>query len=56
MIIGYPVHPVCAHSWKSGEDILKKWPNSEEMLINGRAPVAGEIFKMPFLAKTFRCH
>eukprot|EP01091_Cochliopodium_minus_P021039 TRINITY_DN943_c0_g1_i1.p1 TRINITY_DN943_c0_g1~~TRINITY_DN943_c0_g1_i1.p1 ORF type:complete len:584 (+),score=152.61 TRINITY_DN943_c0_g1_i1:86-1753(+) len=51
---GYPVHPFCSYQWKQGEELLKKWPNSGEMLIEGRAPKSGEIFKMPYLANTFK--
>ena len=51
---GYPVHPVCASQWEEGVEQLKLWPNSEEMLLNGKAPKTGEIMKMPYLANTFR--
>ncbi|MHA1259907.1 MAG: gamma-glutamyltransferase family protein, partial [Candidatus Heimdallarchaeaceae archaeon] len=51
---GFPVAPLTARSWERGVYQLKLGPNSEELLINGRAPKAGEIMKNPTLANTFR--
>lgn len=51
---GFPVAPITALSWKAGERQLKQWPNSEELLINGEAPKAGQIMKNPTLAQTFK--
>jgi len=33
---------------------LMNGPYSNEMLLNGRAPTAGEIMRLPTLAQTFR--
>ncbi|XP_065066294.1 glutathione hydrolase-like YwrD proenzyme [Rhopilema esculentum] len=53
---GFPVHPIAAHAWKSGEDLLKSWSKSyyPDLLIDGKAPSVGQIFKNPSLAETFR--
>jgi gamma-glutamyltranspeptidase/glutathione hydrolase len=41
--------------WRSSEDLLKKAsPDGHEMLLNGKAPLPGQIMKFPNLAKTFR--
>jgi gamma-glutamyltranspeptidase/glutathione hydrolase len=51
---GFPVSPITARSWNWGIPKLKTGPHFNEMLINGRAPCAGEIMKNVNLAKTFR--
>ncbi|RIA95126.1 gamma-glutamyltranspeptidase [Glomus cerebriforme] len=52
---GYPVSEISAWQWKCGEEILQTAsPNGGDMLIDGRAPNAGEIMHMPNLARTFR--
>jgi gamma-glutamyltranspeptidase / glutathione hydrolase len=52
---GFPVSPIAAHSWELGvERQLKSAPNGNELTIGGRAPRAGEIFRNPNLARTFR--
>lgn len=52
---GFPVTPVTSHFWERGvERQLRSAPNGYEMTINGRAPKAGEVFKNPGLARTFR--
>lgn len=52
---GFPVAPVTAVGWQRGaERLLSKTLNGQELMINGRGPKAGEIFKNPGLAKTFR--
>ncbi|OLS25364.1 MAG: putative gamma-glutamyltransferase YwrD [Candidatus Heimdallarchaeota archaeon LC_3] len=51
---GYPVSPVVALSWKSGEKQLRHGPNAKELMINNRAPNPGELMKIPTLAKTMR--
>jgi gamma-glutamyltranspeptidase/glutathione hydrolase len=33
---------------------MKAAPNGSEMLLNGRAPLPGEVMTMPNLAQTFR--
>jgi gamma-glutamyltranspeptidase/glutathione hydrolase len=51
---GFPVSPITARAWKLGIPQLKNGPNYEELLINGKAPKAGEIMKNKNLAETFR--
>ncbi|CAJ0878795.1 12948_t:CDS:10, partial [Entrophospora sp. SA101] len=52
---GYLVSEISAWQWKNGEDsLLKASPNAHELLIDGRAPVTGEIIYLPTLARTFR--
>ncbi|XP_006454975.1 gamma-glutamyltransferase [Agaricus bisporus var. bisporus H97] len=52
---GVPVSEINASAWKKSEDLIKNAsPNAGEMLLNGRAPRAGEIIKLPNLARTFR--
>jgi|SRR6266850_55985 len=41
--------------WRRSEDLLKNAsPDGHEMLLNGKAPLPGQIMKFPNLAKTFR--
>lgn len=52
---GFPVAPMTSYFWNRGaERQLRSAPNGREMTIDGRAPGAGEIFKNPGLARTFR--
>jgi gamma-glutamyltranspeptidase/glutathione hydrolase len=52
---GFPVAQITSYFWKRGaERQLVLAPNGHEMTINGRAPNAGEIFKNPGLARTFK--
>jgi len=52
---GFPVAPITAHFWASGVDRqLKSAPGGEELTIEGRAPLAGEIFRNPGLARTLK--
>jgi gamma-glutamyltranspeptidase/glutathione hydrolase len=51
---GFPVSPITARLWDRGIPKLKNGPHYEEMLIDGRAPKAGEIMRNVNLAKTFR--
>ena len=52
---GFPVAPVTANSWKWGaQGQLKEALNGHELTIDGRAPLAGEIFRNPNLARTFQ--
>jgi gamma-glutamyltranspeptidase/glutathione hydrolase len=50
---GFPVQPKAADWWAGGIGQLLLSPNADEMLLNGNPPKAGEIMKMPNLAKTF---
>ncbi len=51
---GFPVSLLTARAWDLGIPKLKNGPHYEEMLLNGRAPRAGEIMKNVNLARTFR--
>ena len=52
---GFPVAPLTSLLWKwSGERQLAVSPGGQELLIEGRAPRAGELFRNPTLAKTLR--
>lgn len=50
---GFPVAPLTSHFWARGvERQLKSTLNGHELMIDGRAPRAGEIFRNPGLART----
>ncbi len=52
---GFPVAPLTSYYWSRGaERQLKSALNGQELTINGRGPKAGEIFRNPGLAKTFK--
>lgn len=52
---GVPVSEIHSHSWQRSENLIKNAsPNGGEMLLNGKAPLPGQIVKLPNLAKTFR--
>lgn len=51
---GFPVSPITARAWSSGVPFLKTGPYGDELLLNGRAPGAGEIMKNPTLAHSLR--
>ena len=52
---GFPVAPVTAYFWQRGaERQLKEAAGGQELTLNGRAPKAGEIFRNPGLARTFK--
>jgi gamma-glutamyltranspeptidase / glutathione hydrolase len=52
---GFPVAPTTAYFWGRGaERQLKHQPGGDQLLIDGRAPRPGEIFRNPGLAATFR--
>ncbi|MFA5896005.1 MAG: gamma-glutamyltransferase [Thermoplasmata archaeon] len=52
---GFPVAPITAYSWGRGaERQLLEAPGGRELLIDGRAPRAGEVFRNPGLARTLR--
>ena len=52
---GFPVGEITARSWQRGvERQLSSAPNGHELTINGRGPNAGEIFRNPGLAQTFK--
>src|SRR5674476_1417065 len=50
---GFPVAPLTSYFWARGVDRqLKSALNGFELTIDGRAPIAGEIFRNPGLART----
>ena len=52
---GYPVAPSTSYFWGRGaERQLAQALNGHELTIDGRGPKAGEIFRNPGLARTFR--
>jgi gamma-glutamyltranspeptidase/glutathione hydrolase len=52
---GVPVSELHAHAWQRSETLIKNAsPNADEMLLNGKAPKAGQIKTFPTLAQTFR--
>ncbi len=51
---GFPVGPITSHAWMQGvEAQLNSTQNGHELTIDGCAPVPGEIFHNPGLARTF---
>jgi gamma-glutamyltranspeptidase/glutathione hydrolase len=53
---GFAVSPVIAHYWRAAQDKLRSYPDSAStFLVDGqRSPEAGELFKNPNLAATYR--
>lgn len=52
---GFPVSEVIAGFWQAREKSLRKTPESAmTYLIKGKAPRAGDVFRNPYLAKTYR--
>ncbi|KAJ7275161.1 gamma-glutamyltranspeptidase [Mycena haematopus] len=52
---GVPVSEIHSLSWQRSENLIKRAsPNGDEMLVNGKAPLQGQIAKFPNLAQTFR--
>lgn len=53
---GYPVAPLTSLYWeRSCLDLLvPSNKHGRDMLLGGRAPKAGEIMRMPYLANTFK--
>ncbi|CCL99563.1 uncharacterized protein FIBRA_01581 [Fibroporia radiculosa] len=52
---GVPVSEIHSHAWQRSEDLIKSAsPSGDEMLLNGKAPLPGQIVRLPNLAKTFR--
>ena len=52
---GFPVAPTTAYFWQRGaERQLASALGGRELTIDGRGPNAGEIFRNPRLAHTFR--
>ncbi|TMW64316.1 hypothetical protein Poli38472_012938 [Pythium oligandrum] len=51
---GFPVGTITAQQWKRGQFQLERGPHAHELLIDGRAPLEGEIFQNPTLAASFK--
>jgi len=52
---GFPVSEIIAGYWRASERKLAQYPEAvKTFLPNGRAPRAGEVFKNPALARTYR--
>jgi gamma-glutamyltranspeptidase/glutathione hydrolase len=52
---GFPVGPITARLWEHGAgNELRSSPGGRELLIDGRAPRKGELFRNPTLARTLR--
>lgn len=52
---GFPVSELTAPFWKTNAKILRETsPGGQELLINGEAPLPGQIFSNPGLAQTLR--
>lgn len=52
---GFPVAPLTSYFWGRGAaNQLAAAPNGNELLIEGRAPRPGELFRNPGLARTLR--
>lgn len=50
---GFPVSDITAASWERGRSQLERGPYAHELLIDGRAPKAGEVFVNENLARSF---
>ncbi|KAH7885888.1 gamma-glutamyltranspeptidase [Phlebopus sp. FC_14] len=52
---GVPVSEIHSFAWQRSETLIQRAsPNGDEMLLNGKAPLPGQIMKFPNLARTFR--
>ncbi|OAI50128.1 gamma-glutamyltransferase [Planctomycetaceae bacterium SCGC AG-212-F19] len=52
---GFPVTEVIAGSWHASQAALARQPDAARTyLIDGKAPEAGQVFKNPYLAKSYR--
>jgi gamma-glutamyltranspeptidase/glutathione hydrolase len=51
---GYPVAPITAYFWGRSAERLRNTLGGAELTIDGRAPLAGEIFHNQGLARTLR--
>lgn len=51
---GFPVAAVTAHFWGRSTERLRSAPGGDALLLDGRAPKRGEIFRNPGLARTLR--
>ncbi len=52
---GFPVSDIIAGQWQGEEEKLRQTPDAARLLlIDGRAPQHGQLFRMPELARTLR--
>lgn len=52
---GFPVSEIIANGWKVSERQLSRWPDSAKTYLpGGRAPRFGEVFRNPYLARSYR--
>lgn len=52
---GVPVSEIHSSAWQLSENLIRNAsPNGNEMLLNGKAPLPGQIITLPNLAKTFK--
>lgn len=52
---GVPVSEIHSYAWQRSEELIKNAsPSGDAMLLNGKAPLPGQIMKFPDLARTFR--
>ena len=52
---GFPMTPVIARGWAAQADLLRdQGPAGDDLLLNGRAPRAGEVWRNPHLARVIR--
>ncbi|CAO1632872.1 unnamed protein product [Sympodiomycopsis kandeliae] len=52
---GYPVHELVANAWsRQAQAIKDASDHGHHMLLDGQAPLPGEVITMPYLGKTFR--
>lgn len=51
---GFPVAPATAFYWQRSEEKLRSAPGGQALLVDGRAPREGEIFRNPGLARTLQ--
>ena len=49
---GYPVSEVIASAWAANAHKLQAHPSGAELLLDGRAPTAGEIMRLPELGRS----
>ncbi|MDL1900852.1 gamma-glutamyltransferase family protein [Anaerolineae bacterium CFX9] len=51
---GFPVHPVFSEGWGRSGAVLEQGYHTEEYLPGGRPPRAGEVVRLPGLARTLQ--
>jgi len=52
---GFPVSEIIAGYWRGSAAGLQRWPDSAKtFLLDGRAPVEGEMFRNPYLAASLK--